>query len=102
MYGKKVPYYRIMRTSKALHGRFEQPGCGSPQNDRGRQLFCDKQSETVWKGMIYDDTSGYPYLVSALCKLLDEDISDFNFNKKKQTGVWEKRIGDKVLIEASV
>ena len=29
-------------------------------------------------------------------------LLSFNFNKKKQTGVWEKRIGDKVLIEASV
>lgn len=33
-------------------------------------------------GMIYDDTSGYPYLVSALCKLLDEDISEVYGGKK--------------------
>lgn len=26
-------------------------------------------------GMISDYTSGYPYLVSALCKLMDEDVS---------------------------
>ena len=27
-------------------------------------------------GMIYDYTSGYPYLVSWLCKCIDEEISD--------------------------
>ena len=26
-------------------------------------------------GLIYDDTSGYPYLVSAFCKLIDEEVS---------------------------
>lgn len=40
-------------------------------------------------GLIYDDTSGYPYLVSALCKLLDEEVSEaVDFGSKK--AAWTK------------
>lgn len=36
-------------------------------------------------GILFDYTSGYPFLVSRLCKLMDEEVS----NKKKQIGVHE-------------
>lgn len=36
-------------------------------------------------GWIYDFTSGYPFLVSKLCKLIDEDISE---RKKSKAAAW--------------
>ena len=33
--------------------------------------------------LIYSDTSGYPYLVSAFCKLIDEDIADAETSDSK-------------------
>jgi len=36
-------------------------------------------------GLIYDCTSGYPFLVSRLCKLIDEDISE---RKKSKADAW--------------
>lgn len=53
---------------------------------------------------IYEYTSGYPYLVSAICKLLDEDISEDR--AYQDTGVWTKEgIAEavkKILSETSV
>lgn len=40
-------------------------------------------------GLLYDYTSGYPFLVSRLCKLMDEQVSiDKNFGTKKDA--WTK------------
>ncbi|MDO4340111.1 MAG: AAA-like domain-containing protein [Eubacteriales bacterium] len=39
--------------------------------------------------LLYDYTSGYPFLVSRLCKLMDEKISGTNGFKNKQS-VWTK------------
>lgn len=47
-------------------------------------------------GLIYEYTSGYPYLVSVLCKLLDEEISIIPGGEKGD-GVWnEKGIAEAV------
>ncbi len=47
---------------------------------------------------IYDYTSGYPYLVSAICKMLDEEILE-NSAFESLTDVWtEKRITEAVKI----
>ena len=74
---------------------------------------------------IYQYTSGYPYLVSAICKIMDEKLPrneifaelaeylnyfhqekgymiSFNFNKKKEIGVRELRVEGKTIIEAVV
>lgn len=45
-------------------------------------------------GLLYDHTSGYPFLVSRLCQLIDEDVSiQKNFHSKKaawtQAGFFE-------------
>ena len=39
-------------------------------------------------GLIFDYTSGYPYLVSALCKLIDEDVSQLE--RFRTTSPWTK------------
>lgn len=39
-------------------------------------------------GLIFDYTSGYPYLVSALCKLIDEDVSQLERFRTKSP--WTK------------
>jgi len=44
--------------------------------------------ETVAKE-IYEYTSGYPYLVSAICKILDEELS-FKEKYKNFTNIWSK------------
>lgn len=36
-------------------------------------------------GLIYDDTSGYPYLVSAFCKLIDEEVGEAESSECKST-----------------
>ncbi|WP_370811289.1 hypothetical protein [Anaerobutyricum hallii] len=45
-------------------------------------------------GLLYDHTSGHPFLVSRLCQLIDEDVSiQKNFHSKKaawtQAGFFE-------------
>ena len=47
---------------------------------------------------VYEYTSGYPYLVSAICKLLDEEISESN-DFKDMASVWtEEGIAEAVKI----
>lgn len=41
-------------------------------------------------GMIYDYTSGYPFLVSRLCQLMDEDISNKEGYRSKKAA-WTKK-----------
>ena len=78
-------------------------------------------------GLIYAQTSGYPFLVSRLCQLIDEEVCgengyyagrlsegwtrngldvgymlSFNFNKTKETGVKQVHVGEKLLYEATV
>lgn len=36
-------------------------------------------------GLIYGDTSGYPYLVSAFCKLMDEEVGGMGTPESKKT-----------------
>ena len=40
-------------------------------------------------GMLYDYTSGYPYLVSDLCKIMEEDLEDTGAYKDKSK-IWTK------------
>lgn len=40
-------------------------------------------------GMLYDYTSGYPYLVSDLCKIMDEDLENTGAYKDKSE-IWTK------------
>ena len=40
-------------------------------------------------GMLYDYTSGYPYLVSDLCKIMEEDLEDTGAYKDKSE-IWTK------------
>ncbi|RRK33886.1 9-O-acetyl-N-acetylneuraminate esterase [Schaedlerella arabinosiphila] len=52
-----------------------------------REYEADHQTgmnEEEMAGLIYDYTSGYPYLVSRLCKLIDENVSKIpQFDSKK-------------------
>lgn len=41
-------------------------------------------------GLLYDYTSGYPFLVSRLCKLIDEKVSNTAFFSSNQKVTWSK------------
>lgn len=55
------------------------------ENDRHTGMDVKKVSECI-----YEYTSGYPYLVSAICKRLDEDMPE-NPYLKSITDVWSER-----------
>lgn len=41
-------------------------------------------------GLLYDYTSGYPYLVSRLCKLIDEKVSNLSSFSTNRKAAWTK------------
>lgn len=61
------------------------------ENDYHTGMNIDIMSE-----LLYDYTSGYPFLVSKLCKLMDEEISERN-KSFTRSSVWTKKGFDEAI-----